>query len=149
MVTDFRLHQTCSIIILWLHSLSGVIRSLLCNLRAFRQGIIIIIVCANTSMCTSYVHTHIYIADIRTKEVSKCTVTSERSVFLVKIANSNVMNNHVYKHHVAHVACIPLVSVFWGSGVVSGIRGKQMTPLLLNEAFLAKITIIKVFPVLP
>ena len=24
-VTDFRLHHTCSIIILWLHSLSGVI----------------------------------------------------------------------------------------------------------------------------
>ena len=24
---------------------------------------------------------HIYIADMRTKEVSKCTVTSERSVF--------------------------------------------------------------------
>ena len=34
--------------------------------------------------------THIYIADMRTKEVSECTVTSERSV-LVKIANSNVM----------------------------------------------------------
>ena len=32
-VTDFRLHHTCSIIILWLHSLSGVIRSLLCNPR--------------------------------------------------------------------------------------------------------------------
>ena len=29
-VTNFRLHHTCSII-LWLHSLSGVIRSLLCN----------------------------------------------------------------------------------------------------------------------
>ena len=27
-VTDFRLHHTCSLIILWLHSLSGVIRSL-------------------------------------------------------------------------------------------------------------------------
>ena len=42
-VTDFRLHHTCSIIIilLWLHSLSGVIRSLLCNPRAFRQCIII------------------------------------------------------------------------------------------------------------
>ena len=33
-VTDFRLHHTCSILILWLHSLSGVIRSLLCNPRA-------------------------------------------------------------------------------------------------------------------
>ena len=41
-VTDFRLHHTCSIIILlWLHSLSGVIRSLLCNPRAFSPGIII------------------------------------------------------------------------------------------------------------
>ena len=28
-----------------------------------------------------YAHTHIYIADMRTKEVSKCTVTSERSIF--------------------------------------------------------------------
>ena len=40
------------------------------------------------SACTSYVPAHIYIADMLTKEVS---VTSERSVFLVKIANSNVM----------------------------------------------------------
>ena len=44
--------------------------------------------CVNTP--TSYVHTHIYIADMRTKVVSKCTVTSEQA-FLVKIANSNVM----------------------------------------------------------
>ena len=34
------------------------------------------------STCTSYVH--IYIADMCTKEVSKCTVTSERSVFSLK-----------------------------------------------------------------
>ena len=52
-------------------------------------------VCTNTptyltSTCTSYVHMHIYIADMRTKEVSKCTVTSEQA-FLVKIANRNVM----------------------------------------------------------
>ena len=40
-VTDFWLHHTCSIIILWLHSLSGVIRSLLCNPRAFSPAIII------------------------------------------------------------------------------------------------------------
>ena len=41
-VTDFRLHHTCSIIIiLWLHSLSGIIRSLLCNPRAFSPAIII------------------------------------------------------------------------------------------------------------
>ena len=45
-VTDFRLHHACSIIILWLHSLSGVIRSLLCNPGAFSLGIIS--VCANT-----------------------------------------------------------------------------------------------------
>ena len=38
-VTDFRLHHTCSIII-WLHSLSGVIRSLLCNPRASSPAII-------------------------------------------------------------------------------------------------------------
>ena len=39
-VTDFRLHHACSIIILWLHSLSGVIRSLLCNPRASSPAII-------------------------------------------------------------------------------------------------------------
>ena len=39
-VTDFRLYHTCSIIILWFHSLSGVIRSLLCNPRAFSPAII-------------------------------------------------------------------------------------------------------------
>ena len=39
-VTEFRLHHTCSIIILWLHSLSGVIRSLLCNPRASSLAII-------------------------------------------------------------------------------------------------------------
>ena len=35
-VTDFRLHHTCSIIIilLWLHSLSGIIINLLCNPHA-------------------------------------------------------------------------------------------------------------------
>ena len=36
---------------------------------------------------TSYVPTHIYIADMSTKEVSKFT----NEAFLVKIANSNVM----------------------------------------------------------
>ena len=46
-VTDVRLHHTCSIIIVWLHSLSGVIRSLLCNPCAFSPGIITICVCAN------------------------------------------------------------------------------------------------------
>ena len=38
--SDFRLHNTCSIIILWLHSLSDVIRSLLCNPRASSPAII-------------------------------------------------------------------------------------------------------------
>ena len=58
----------------------------------------------------------------------------QNEAFLVKIADSNVMP--------MHVAWIPLVSVFCGSGVISGIRGKQILPKLLNEAFLAKITII-------
>ena len=35
-----------------------------------------------------YIITYIYIEDMRTKKVSECAVTSERSV-LVKIANSN------------------------------------------------------------
>ena len=39
-VTDFRLHHTCSIIISWLHSLNGVIRSLLCNPPASSPAII-------------------------------------------------------------------------------------------------------------
>ena len=38
----------------------------------------------------SYVRTHIYIEDMRTKKVNKCAVTSEEA-FLVKIANSNVI----------------------------------------------------------
>ena len=38
--SDFRLHHTCSIIILWLHSLSDVIRSLLCNPRASSPALI-------------------------------------------------------------------------------------------------------------
>ena len=39
-VTDFRLHHTSSLIIVWLHSLSGVIRSLLCNPHTFSPAII-------------------------------------------------------------------------------------------------------------
>ena len=70
---------------------------------------------------------------MRTKKVNECAVTSERIGFLVK--TRIVMS-------CPHCG-IPLISVFCGSGVVSGIRGKQMTPLLLNEAFSAnKITII-------
>ena len=42
-VTDFRLHHTSSLIIVWLHSLSGVIRSLLCNPHAFSPAIIIML----------------------------------------------------------------------------------------------------------
>ena len=51
-----------------------------------------------------------------------CCIQLLNESFSVKTANSNVMY--------AHVAWIPLVSVFCGSGVVSGIRGKQnlMTP---------------------
>ena len=42
-VTDFRLHHTSSLIIVWLHSLSGVIRSLFCNPHAFSAAIIIML----------------------------------------------------------------------------------------------------------
>ena len=42
------------------------------------------------SMSTSYVSTHIYIDDMRTKKVNECTVISEGSI-VVKIMNSNVM----------------------------------------------------------
>ena len=45
--------------------------------------------------------------------------------FSVKTANSNICH--------AHVAWISLVSVFCGSGVVSGIRGKQMTPYYFQQ----------------
>ena len=54
-VTDFRLHHTCSIIILlWLHSLSGVIRSLLCNPHTFSPAIIT----SYTPTQSSDVHAH-------------------------------------------------------------------------------------------
>ena len=55
-ITDFRLHHTCSIIILWLHSLSGVIRSLLCNPRASSPAIINIRISvrANTEKMRDY-----------------------------------------------------------------------------------------------
>ena len=43
------------------------------------------------SMSTSCVCTRIYIEDMLTKKVNECAVTSERIVFLVKSANSNVM----------------------------------------------------------
>ena len=70
-----------------------------------------------------YIIMHIYIEDMRTKKVSKCAVTPERSV-LVKIANSNFMpmlrGFHWYPF-------------FCGSGTVSGIRGKQMTPAVASE----------------
>ena len=50
---------------------------------------------------------------------------SLNEAFLVKIAN-------IWSFH-AHVAWIPLVSVFCSSGAVSGIRGKQMTPVVASE----------------
>ena len=40
----------------------------------------------------SYVHMHIYIADMRTKKVGKCVLKFRMKRFLVKIANSNVMS---------------------------------------------------------
>ena len=57
-------------------------------------GSIIIGLHEHTHSCPfNYVYTvitHIYIEDMRTKKVSECAVTFERSV-LVKIANSNFM----------------------------------------------------------
>ena len=70
-------------------------------------------------MSTSCVPTLIYIEDMRTKEVNECAVYIQllNESFSVKTENSNVM-----------IAWIPLVSIFCGSGVVSGSQGKQMTP---------------------
>ena len=70
------------------------------------------------SMCASYVPMHIYIADMCMKEVSKCTVTSERSIFSYSCDYQWLSN----------LQLIPLVSVVWGLSVVGGIRGKQMMP---------------------
>ena len=70
------------------------------------------------STCTSYVPMHIYIADMRTIEVSKLNILSLlNKAFLVKIANSNLCH--------AHVAWIPLVTVFWGSGVVVAFQASK------------------------
>ena len=63
-----------------------------------------------------YIITHI--EDMRTKKVSECAVTSEKSV-LLKIANSNF---------VPMLRGFRWYPFFCGSGTVSGIRGKQMTP---------------------
>ena len=65
------------------------------------------------STYTSYVHMYIYIADMHLKEVSKCTITYGRSIFITSISN------------VIPTLCRPLVFVFWGSGVVGGIRGSK------------------------
>ena len=42
------------------------------------------------STCTSYMHKHIYIVDIRLKEVNKCIVKCERSI-LVRIIIVNII----------------------------------------------------------
>ena len=62
------------------------------------------------------------------KEVSKCTKTSEQT-FSVKIVTTNDS---------IQPSADSLISVVWSLSVVGGIGGKQMTPELLNEAFLAK-----------
>ena len=70
-----------------------------------------------------YIITHIYIEDMRTKKVSECAVTSERSI-LVKIANSNfVLTLRGFRWY-------PFLC---GSGTVSGIRGKQMTSAVASK----------------
>ena len=70
-----------------------------------------------------YIIMHIYIEDMRTTKVSECAVTFERSV-LVKILNSNF---------VPTVRGFRWYLFFGGSGTVSGIRGKQMTPAVASE----------------
>ena len=62
------------------------------------------------SMSTSYVHMHIYNGDMHTKKVNEA--------FLVKNLNSTVMPK---------LRGFCWYPYFCGSGVVSGIRGKQMT----------------------
>ena len=61
------------------------------------------------SPCALVMYNRIYVADMRLKKVSKCIVTSEKSI----------LNRKEQGH--AHVAQIPLVSVFRGSGVVGSI----------------------------
>ena len=56
---------------------------------------------------SSFVYMHIYITDMHTKEVNKCTITSEQSIFK--------------KQCHSHIVRIPLVSIFQGSGIVGGI----------------------------
>ena len=62
------------------------------------------------STCTSYVPTHIYIADVRKKEVSKCILTSEPRVFRQSRDYQWLFN----------LKLISLVSVVWGLSVVGG-----------------------------
>ena len=80
-------------------SLSGVSRSLCRHIQPGVHSYIYIyiyIYATNTpttkfmSKFTSYVHTHIYTANMRSKESNKCTVNYEQSI-LIKILNSNVM----------------------------------------------------------
>ena len=67
------------------------------------------------STCTSYIPMHTYIADMRTKEVSKCTILNE--AFLVSRDYQWLSN----------LQPIPLVhvSVVWGLSVVDGIGGNK------------------------
>ena len=66
----------------------------------------------------NYVHTHIYIADMHTKEVSKCTVTSERSIF---------SENHDYKSFL-RVAVNPYVPIIRGLDARGGRKLRTDTP---------------------
>ena len=86
----------------------------------------------------SYVHTYvrmpIYIVDICSKEVSKCTVMSELNISRKKIVISNVIHT-MHRFHwypILRLRCI----------VVVGIGGKQLTPQVLNKAILSEIRII-------
>ena len=70
-----------------------------------------------------YIIMHIYIEDMRTKQVSECAVTTEQSI-LVKISDSNF---------VPMLRGFRWYPFFCGSGAVSGIRGKQITLAVASE----------------
>ena len=82
--------------------------------------------------CTSYVHMYIYIADMHLKEVSKCTITYGRSIFIT--SNSNVIQCCVDP-----MLCRSIGIRILGLGCSRWHSRKQMRPYFLNEAILVKI----------
>ena len=79
------------------------------------------------STYTSYVHMYIYIADMHLKEVSKCTITYGRSIFITSVSN------------VIPTLCRDIGIRILGLGCSRWHSRKQMRPYFLNEAILVKI----------